>query len=180
MVLYSSVTSARIHPFRSIINVLQCICKSCSRILLKPEVAASYREKIKAKELPYLSKKNVRKKLVELCKKVSTCHHCGQLNGVVKKCGLLKISHEKFRNQKKTSEVVLKKLAEYDDVIENNKELQSMLASGLIHILNPLEVLNLFEHIPDEDIPLLLMDKDAARPSFMILQVRSTKHRISS
>ena len=89
----------------------------------------------------------------------------------MKKCGLLKISHEKYRTQKKTSEVVLKKLAEYDDVIENNKELQSMLASGLIHVLNPLEVLNLFERIPEDDIPLLLMDKDAARPSYMILQV---------
>ena len=29
--------------FRSIIQVLQCICKECSRILLKPEVAATYR-----------------------------------------------------------------------------------------------------------------------------------------
>jgi DNA-directed RNA polymerase III subunit RPC1 len=113
----------------------------------------------------------LRKKIVDLCKKVSTCHYCGALNGVVKKCGLLKISHEKYRTQKKTSEVLLKKLAEYDDVVENNKELQSMLASGLIHVLNPLEVLNLFERIPDDDIPLLLMDKDAARPSYMILQV---------
>ena len=139
-------------------------------------MAASYREKIRAREIPYLTKKNLRKKIVELCKKVSTCHHCGDLNGVVKKCGLLKISHEKFRNQKKTSEVVLKKLAEYDDVVENNKELQSMLASGLIHILNPLEVLNLFERIPDEDIPLLLMDKRAARPSFMILQVTNVNN----
>jgi DNA-directed RNA polymerase III subunit RPC1 len=76
-----------------------------------------------------------------------------------------------YFSQKKTSEVVLKKLAEYDDVVDNNKELQSMLSSGLIHILNPLEVLNLFERIPDQDIPLLLMDKRAARPDYMILQV---------
>ena len=111
--------------------------------------------------------------VVNICTSNLFCssHYCGALNGVVKKCGLLKISHEKYRTQKKTSEVVLKKLAEYDDVIENNKELQSMLASGLIHVLNPLEVLNLFERIPEDDIPLLLMDKDAARPSYMILQV---------
>ncbi len=64
-----------------------------------------------------------------------------------------------------------KKLAEYDDAIENNPELQSMLASGLIHILNPLEVLNIFKQIPDVDIPLLLMDKEAARPTYMILEV---------
>lgn len=47
-----------------------------------------------------------------------------------------------------------------------------MLASGLIHILNPLEVRNLFKQIPDIDIPLLLMDKEAARPTYMILEVK--------
>ena len=38
-------------------------------------------------------------------KKISKCFHCGDLNGVVKKCGLLKISHEKFRSAKKSSDV---------------------------------------------------------------------------
>jgi DNA-directed RNA polymerase III subunit RPC1 len=91
-------------------------------------MATLYRERIKARELGYLTKKNLRKKIVDMCKKITTCPYCGALNGVVKKCGLLKISHEKYRTAKKTSEVVLKKLAEYDDVVENNKELQSMLS----------------------------------------------------
>ena len=56
---------------------------------------------MKAKDMPYLTKKSLRKKITDLCKKSSTCPHCGAANGVVKKCGLLKISHEKFRNQKK-------------------------------------------------------------------------------
>ncbi len=29
--------------FRSIIQVLQCICKSCSRVMMTPKVAKSYR-----------------------------------------------------------------------------------------------------------------------------------------
>ena len=33
--------------FRAIINVLQSICKNCSRILLKPELASTFREKTK-------------------------------------------------------------------------------------------------------------------------------------
>ncbi len=38
-----------------------------------------------------------------------------------------------------------------------------------MQILNPLEVLEIFNRIPAEDIPLLLMDQDSARPSFMVL-----------
>lgn len=156
--------------FRSIINVLQCICKTCARTLLSPEVAASYRERTKNKNMPYLTKKVVRKKIVELCKKITRCHYCNDINGTVKKCGLLKISHEKYRSQKKTSDVVLDKLAEYDEAMEGNKELSSIVASmGLVHVLNPLEVLDLFKRIPDEDIPLLLMNGEAAKPEDMIL-----------
>ena len=102
---------------------LQCICKECSRILLKPPVASAYRERIKSRELPYLTKKALRKKIIEQCKKVNVCPYCGTPNGVVKKCGLLKISHEKFRSIKKTSDVVLNKLAEYEEAVGGNKEM---------------------------------------------------------
>ena len=157
--------------FRSIIQVLQCICKSCCRILLLPKVAKGFRQKVSRREIPYLAKKALRKKIIDACKKVNTCPSCGELNGVVKKCGLLKISHEKFRSCKKNSEVLQSKLAELEDAAEGNKELESMVhgGSGLIHILNPLEVLEMFERIPADDIPLLMMDSDAARPSYMIL-----------
>ena len=76
--------------------------------------------------MPYLKKKALRKKIVEMCKKVKTCHYCQDINGIVKKCGLLKISHEKFRSQKKTSDVVIEKLAEYEEAMEGNKELSSV------------------------------------------------------
>ena len=36
---------------------------------------------------------------------MNQCFSCGDLNGVVKKCGLLKISHEKYRSVKKSSNV---------------------------------------------------------------------------
>ncbi len=29
-----------------------------------------------------------------MCKKLTSCSYCGAPNGTVKKCGLLKISHE--------------------------------------------------------------------------------------
>ena len=136
---------------------------------MKPQLAEKYKDMFKRKEMSYLSKKSIRKKLIDLCKKVQRCHYCGALNGVVKKCGLLKISHEPYRSQKKSSDIVQEKLAEFDEVAEGNKELESMVASGLIKLLNPLEVLNIFEKIPEDEIPLLLMNQKSSTPASMIL-----------
>ena len=61
--------------FRSIIQVLQCVCKTCCRVLLRPPVAKSFREKLKKLDLPYLSKKNMRKKIIEVCKKLTVSQH---------------------------------------------------------------------------------------------------------
>ena len=51
---------------------------------------------------------------------------------MVKKCGLLKISHEPYRSCKKNSEVVLDKLVEYDKLVEKNKEVEALLGNALL------------------------------------------------
>ncbi|XP_023347954.1 DNA-directed RNA polymerase III subunit RPC1 [Eurytemora carolleeae] len=150
--------------FRATIQVLQSICKTCSRILLKPADQLIFRERLKNPNMPYLTKKALRKKLLDKMKKVNQCFSCGDLNGVVKKCGLLKISHEKYRSVKKSSNIIHDKLAEYDELREKNSEIESMLGSALIHIFNPLEVLALFKNIQDQDLPFLLMDKTSSTP----------------
>lgn len=87
--------------FRCVINILQSICKNptCARILLTDEKAATFRAKLRNPALSYLVRKSLKKKILETTKKVGVCPHCGDINGVVKKCGLLKISHEKYRNR---------------------------------------------------------------------------------
>lgn len=50
-----------------------------------------------------------------------------------------------------------------------NPELKSAVSTGLMHILTPVEVLKLFELIPQSDIPLLLMDTTRAHPKDLIL-----------
>ena len=149
--------------------------------------------------MPYLEKKALRKIILEKCKKVSICPHCKELNGVVKKAGLLKIIHEKFRGKKNTDPLVKQTIGKfffiyiwyfvikyelnlnylliniiyfleaYDSIIENNKELESLIASGLIYNLNPLDVLCLFQKIPEYQIPFLLMNPEVAKPEDMIL-----------
>ncbi|XP_040568151.1 DNA-directed RNA polymerase III subunit RPC1 [Lepeophtheirus salmonis] len=157
--------------FRSIIQVLQSICKSCCRILLKPKSANSFLKKIRSKDLGYLTKKKLRKKILDECKKMTHCPFCHALNGVVKKAGLLKISHEKYRYMKKTNQIILDTIEEYDFASKDNKEIESLVSNhhALVHYLNPLEVLHMFERIRDEDISLLLMNSESAHPKDMIL-----------
>ncbi|KAL7303100.1 hypothetical protein TKK_0004313 [Trichogramma kaykai] len=155
--------------FRSIINILQTICKKCSCVLLDSSDKQKFLARILKPDLCYLSKKVLRKEILKKVQKCTLCPHCGELNGTVKKGGLLKIAHMKYRNKKPTDSLVLDKLAEFDDAIENNEELESLVRSGLTTFLNPLECLGLLERIPARDIPLLLMNPDCGLPKDLIL-----------
>ncbi|CAG2054084.1 unnamed protein product [Timema podura] len=84
--------------------------KSCSKVLLPDKERKLYRLKAMNPALPYLSKKALRKQILDKSKKVNTCPYCREANGVVKKCGLLKIVHEKFRHKKSSDPIVMEKI----------------------------------------------------------------------
>ncbi|KAI4470240.1 dna-directed rna polymerase [Holotrichia oblita] len=96
--------------FKSIICILQTICKKCARVLLGDSDREVFRTKLINPNLSYMTKKALRKKIIDKCKKVNRCPHCKEINGVVKKltggkagtgsAGVLKIVHEKFRGTK--------------------------------------------------------------------------------
>lgn len=96
--------------FRSIISILQTICKKCAHILLDDEEKKVFRLKLSNPNLNYMMKKAIRKKIVEKCKKLTKCPHCKEVNGFVKKLtsnktgtggSVLKIVHEKHRGKDK-------------------------------------------------------------------------------
>jgi DNA-directed RNA polymerase III subunit RPC1 len=155
--------------FKAVITILQTICKSCSHVLLNEKMRKIYQAKLKSSKIPYLTKKALRKQIQEVCKKVTRCPHCNDFNGMVKKCGMLKISHEKFRSVKKDNVILQKELLAYENAVQFNKEIAPMLSGGLVNMLNPLEVLHLFERIPDDDIQFLLMNPEHGHPKYMIL-----------
>ena len=83
------------------VAVLQCICKTCSRILLPPKDRLKF---TKAMLHPLTQTDSVRragvfKKVVERCKKAKECPHCGALNGLVKRVGCMRVVHEKLAKQ---------------------------------------------------------------------------------
>lgn len=154
--------------FRSVINILQCICKECGRILLPPDEQKKYVEILKRPNVGYLQKKALRKQVSDKCNKKKNCSFCKAINGQVKKCGLLKIVHEKFKKERK-NDAAEKLLADFQEAVEHNKEIGNNLNKVTQIALTPLFVLNLFKRIPDEDVPLLLMSSAVNRPEDLIL-----------
>lgn len=154
--------------FRTTITVLQMICKTCSRILLPPDVRQTFLDSFK-RPMTYLQRKSAKKKVWEKCKKVSICPYCAATNGMVKKCGLLKIMHDQFKKMGKGENTVLTDyLGSFEAALESNKDLEPLLGKNQA-ILNPLLVKRLFERICNEDVPLLLMNSSVTHPKDLIL-----------
>ena len=86
--------------FKFIINILQCICKDCGRILLKNEDKDSLRMRLKRKNISSIARDKIFKNIIESCKKVKNCLHCDGFNGVVKHVHGLDatlIIHERYK-----------------------------------------------------------------------------------
>ncbi|XP_067828587.1 DNA-directed RNA polymerase III subunit RPC1 isoform X1 [Heptranchias perlo] len=155
--------------FKAIIGILQMICKTCSHIMLSQEEKKVFLDTLKRPGLTYLQKRGLKKKVSEKCRKKTFCLYCGSFNGPVKKCGLLKIIHEKYKTNKKVIDPVVSDfLQSFDIAIEHNKEVEALLGRAQEN-LNPLVVLNIFKRIPSEDVPLLLMNLEAGKPADLIL-----------
>jgi DNA-directed RNA polymerase beta' subunit len=93
--------------FRSIICILQTICKHCARVLLPEADKTQYRIRLSNENLSYMTKRAIRKKIIDKCKKLTKCPHCKETNGFVKKMtaskgstggSVLKIMCEKNRS----------------------------------------------------------------------------------
>ncbi|CAF1104132.1 unnamed protein product [Rotaria sordida] len=154
--------------FRSIIVVLQTICKKCSRVMLNKEMKQTFQRQLCRPVLTYLQKKSLRKRIHEKAKKSTICPYCGELNGAVLKCALLKIAHDKYRTQKRQHNALVDINELFHSARQANSEVASLINS-YTEIVNPVRVLELFERIPTEDLPLLLIDESIIHPRDFIL-----------
>ncbi|CAF1024738.1 unnamed protein product [Rotaria sordida] len=135
--------------FRSIIVVLQTICKKCSRVMLNKEMKQTFQRQLCRPVLTYLQKKSLRKRIHEKAKKSTICPYCGELNGAVLKCALLKIAHDKYRTQKRQHNALVDINELFHSARQANSEVASLINS-YTEIVNPVRVLELFERIPTE------------------------------
>eukprot|EP00520_Triparma_pacifica_P017062 CAMPEP_0118658354 /NCGR_PEP_ID=MMETSP0785-20121206/14522_1 /TAXON_ID=91992 /ORGANISM="Bolidomonas pacifica, Strain CCMP 1866" /LENGTH=1501 /DNA_ID=CAMNT_0006551363 /DNA_START=203 /DNA_END=4704 /DNA_ORIENTATION=- len=182
--------------FKHTISVLQCICKTCSRVLLKDDPNSNKMEytkylnifrgksvnkvtgQIDEDNTDILKKQATLKKVIESCKKVHLCPHCGSCNGVVKKVtGLstLKIVHDPYTGSKAfegNKEMVKDSMRMQGEV---NKELNALINDEnkfkqfVNEDLLPTRVLELFKKIPDRDCELLWLSPLIGRPENLLL-----------
>ncbi|KAB8737515.1 hypothetical protein FH972_026474 [Carpinus fangiana] len=163
---------------KKIIEVLHCICKECSKVLLTDKDRRAFLLKVGRPGSDGLEKKNVIKKIIAECRKVKYCPHCNAVNGTVKKVSghALKITHDKYRwynaSSAKTKVAPLPKVefdASFEEAKKGNPELDKHFKKA-VDDLNPLRVLNLFKKIEADDCELLGMNPNDARPEMLILQ----------
>lgn len=157
--------------FKSIIDILRCICKTCGRVLLKEEDRIKYKPILKRKKLSSLKRKLIFKEICEQCRKIKICLFCGAYNGTVKHVPGTEatiIVHEINKNDiiddlkiKFDSAILLFK--EMDNSINNqNNKFSEELTSN--------KVFNLFSKIPKDDIIYFDMDIENAEPIDLLLQ----------
>lgn len=71
--------------FKAIIACLASICKSCSRLLLPPEDQAQALLYFRRIQDDHLRRQSKHRSVIDTCKKISICPHCGAANGPIKK-----------------------------------------------------------------------------------------------
>jgi DNA-directed RNA polymerase III subunit RPC1 len=159
---------------RHTLHLLQCICKTCSKVLLVDTERAKYLVRMRSLKTDSLGKGAVFKKLVEKCKKVRTCPHCTATNGTVKKitgAPTLKIVHERYK-VRNIDEELEDLVANLQVAIQTNKDIQAAISgtNPPFDDLLPTKVLELFTHIMDDDCEILWIEPLIGRPENLILQ----------
>ena len=116
--------------FKHTIQILQAICKRCSRVLLTPEERDVALRRMTTAE-GALRRLQHLKKVLDRAKKFSCCPYCEAFNGVVKKVvgvGTLKIVHERYKGKKRQAvEDRADFLDEFDEAKKANPDLETYL-----------------------------------------------------
>ncbi|SHO79390.1 RNA polymerase III largest subunit C160 [Malassezia sympodialis ATCC 42132] len=155
--------------FKHVVSILQMVCKSCARILLEEPDRRKFLRRFRRPGLENLQRTQTFKAVNAVARKTLYCPYCGATNGTVKKAGVLKVVHEKFR-QKKTEEEMLEFRRTFMTAVSmGNGELAPHLGKAQ-EDLNPLRVLDLFRRISDEDCELLGLKPQFGRPEEYIWQ----------
>ncbi|DBA04436.1 TPA: hypothetical protein N0F65_010032 [Lagenidium giganteum] len=155
--------------FKAITEVLQNICKECSRILLPPHEREQFLRRMRDPRVDVLRLIGLRKKISAICKKTVKCPYCSGINGTVRKITTttLKLVHEKYR-ARSAHDLRNVFVAQFSEAQALNSEIAQHLPKAQ-EDLSPLVVQQLFQQIPDQDCELLWMDAIGGRPEKLIL-----------
>jgi DNA-directed RNA polymerase III subunit RPC1 len=155
--------------FKHTLTILQCICKRCSRVMVSSAERAELMKKLRGGQRNALYKAQQFKKVVDSCKSTFRCPNCGYNNGVVKKVGgaFFKIVHEKWRSKNISAEVSDLHEKGMDPIRTAHPELKAYCKN--VDLLNPMRAYELMSRIPQEDLELLWMNGEFAKPDTLIM-----------
>ncbi|KAL5530725.1 RPO31 [Sanghuangporus sanghuang] len=154
---------------KHIVTVLQCICKTCARVLLDEPERRTFLKRFRRPHLENIQRMSLVKAVNAAARKVIYCPYCASINGTVKKVGAIKIVHDKFRAKKTADELERFKMS-FAKAVEAQKEIGLYINKAVQEDLNPLKVLDLFRRISDEDCELLGLNPEHGRPEEYIWQ----------
>ena len=153
------------------LNLLQCICKNCSRVLLSDSERKAILKKMRNPRTDVLGKSSIFKKVIDKCKKNHVCPYCHTPNGTVKKvhgAPTLKIIHEKYKGRHMEGEVEAL-VDSLQGAMSLNPEISHALRVAVEDLL-PTRVLELFKGITDEDCEVLWVSPLIGRPENLVLE----------
>ncbi|KAJ1905949.1 DNA-directed RNA polymerase III subunit C1 (rpo31), partial [Coemansia sp. IMI 209127] len=148
-------------------NILQDICKSCSRVMLAESDRRSFLKRLRSPGIDGLQTRALVKNINDRCKKVTYCPHCGETNGVVKKAGPMKIIHDKYR-KRSTSDEQEEFRKTMDNAAHADPQLKPFIARPQSEEMTPLRVYNMFKNISDEDCELMGLNPKSGRPELFL------------
>lgn len=122
--------------------------QTCARILLPPTDRATYLRRFRRPGIESLQRQHAIKLVLAECKKVSKCPYCYAPNGIVKKNGPMKISHEPYRGTK-NAEAKAEYIDKFKVVLSENRGIGNHM-DKIVEDLNPLKALELFKRVSAE------------------------------
>ena len=157
--------------FKHTLNMLQCICKQCSRVLLGPTERDLFLMRMKRRGLDRLVKNAIFKKILAECKKTKFCAYCGGYNGTVKKMPgkACKIVHVYV---KKGQEDDTEFPEEVQNSLKGNPALEEALIKRKQEEINPLMAFQMLSRVKEEDAYLFNIDPKQVKPvDFLVTHV---------
>ena len=156
--------------YKAIIDILKCVCKTCSNILLPDQEINRLFRRILGNPINNVNARLERlKRLKTECDKVLVCPHCGALNGDIRKTkNLLIISHNIGRKNPNIQQIFQDQLESIELANYKKEEMEKLIKTASDDI-TPIRALQIFDNIPPRQIPILTNGLKITHPKEMII-----------
>ena len=154
--------------YKQIIQVLQCTCKNCNRLLLTNSEREIYLKKMRNRNTDTIARTYLIRALIAQCRKhYNCCPHCNSINGSIRKYGNLRLIHDKYHYDPNVQEMN-EYYSGFDESIKMDKDIKAYINNAQ-EDLDAKRVLELFKGLVREDIEAMDFDPDMSPPENMIL-----------